>query len=256
MPYLHLLGTGAAMSDPHRTVTMLAVEDEERVYVVDAGGDVVQRMLLLGIPLSKLRGVIITHEHPDHTAGFPLLIEKLWLAGRSEPLDVYGIGPALRTVRSLLNTFDVSGWEGMPEIRMHDVDHEPGAPVFSAGPWRVTASPGIHSVPVVGLRFEYLDGAGPAGEPRVLAYSCDTELSEEIVELADGADILVHEATGSPRNHSSAADAATVGRRAGCDRVILVHLPPHASLNDQAIAEARGTFANLDRGEEGGSYRW
>ncbi|MFP4485238.1 MAG: MBL fold metallo-hydrolase [Spirochaetaceae bacterium] len=254
MPYLHLLGTGAAMSDPHRTVTMLAVEDENDLYLIDCGGDAVQRLLLLGAPLEKLRGVIVTHEHPDHVAGFPLLMEKLWLAGRTAPVDVYGIESALRTAERLLDTFDTSGWEGMPEIRRHEVAYEPGAPVLSEGPWSVTASPGVHSVPVVGLRVAHQAEEGKT--PTVIAYSCDTEYSEDIVELASDADVLIHEATGSMGNHSSVHDAARVAARAACGRVLLVHLPPAASLTDDMIAEARRTFANLDRGREGGTYRW
>ncbi len=126
--------------------------------------------------------------------------------------------------------------------------------MLSEGPWRIVATPGIHSVPVVGLRFEY---HGPKdSEARAVAYSCDTEFSEDIVDLSASADILVHDATNSPRNHSSAADAATVGMRARCGRVLLVHMPPKASLSDRDIGKARGIFANLDRGEEGGSYRW
>jgi ribonuclease Z len=280
MPYLHLLGTGAAMSDPHRTVTMLAVEDENDVYLIDCGGDAVQRMLALGIPLDKLRGVVVTHEHPDHVGAFPLLMEKLWLSGRSQKVDVYGIVPAIETARRLLETFDISGWEGMPRLEWHEVDHAPGAEVLSSGPWRITAAPGTHSVPVVGLRIEYRPrtaaapgGAAPAAaanagsatapapreaadDPCVLAYSCDTELSERIVDLSRGAGILVHEATGHASGHSSVEDAATAGARAGVERVILCHMPPKGQLTDAMIGAARRIHAHLDRGIEGGSYEW
>jgi ribonuclease Z len=273
MPYLHLLGTGAAMSDPHRTVTMLAVEDENDVYLIDCGGDAVQRMLLLGIPLDKLRGVIITHEHPDHVAAFPLLMEKLWLGGRSADLAVYGISPAIETTRRLLETFDTSGWEGMPRVDWREVEHVPGAHVLSKGPWEITATPGTHSVPVVGLRIEYTSrgaaavdasggtsdahtNTGADGDRRVVAYSCDTELSDRIVDLARGATILVHEATGNAPGHSSVEDAATAGARAGVDRVVLCHMPPAAQLTAAMVGRARRIHANLDRGIEGGSYEW
>lgn len=254
MPYVHLLGTGAAMSDPHRTVTMLALEDENDLYLIDCGGDAVQRLLLLGTPLDKFRGLTVTHEHPDHVAGFPLLMEKLWLAGRRDPVDVYGIESALGTADQLLRAFDTSGWEGMPEIRWHEIAHEPGAPVLSEGPWTVTAAPGIHSVPVVGLRVGYQ--AGENEMPRVFAYSCDTEYADDIVELASDADVLVHDATGPMEGHSSVRDAAAVASRATCGRLLLVHLPPAASLTDEMIGEARGIFANVDRGREGGTYQW
>ncbi|NNF57861.1 MAG: MBL fold metallo-hydrolase, partial [Rhodothermaceae bacterium] len=87
---LYLLGTGAAVSDPHRTTTMLAVEEAGRLILVDCGGDAVQRLLKLGLDPTTIDAVILTHEHPDHISGFPLLIEKLWLLGRREPIPIYG----------------------------------------------------------------------------------------------------------------------------------------------------------------------
>jgi ribonuclease BN (tRNA processing enzyme) len=56
--------------------------------------------------------------------------------------------------------------------------------------------------------------------------------------------------------HSSVRDAAAVAARATCGRLLLVHLPPLASLTDEMIGQARGIFANVDRGREGGTYRW
>src|SRR4051794_752484 len=85
MATLHLLGTGAALSEPHRTTTMLAIDDSVSAVVVDCGGDVVQRLLAAGIPVGRISALIVTHEHPDHVGGFALLMERLWLAGRRHP---------------------------------------------------------------------------------------------------------------------------------------------------------------------------
>ena len=95
MPTLHLLGTGAAFSDPSRTVTMLAFESGGSVVVVDCGGDVVQRLLTAGIGPDQVEALIVTHEHADHAGGFPLFMEKIWVGGRRRPIPVYGIAPAL-----------------------------------------------------------------------------------------------------------------------------------------------------------------
>ena len=69
MPTLHLLGTGAALSDPHRTTTMLAFQGNGSVIVVDCGGDVVQRLMQAGVPLDQIEALIVTHEHADHAGG-------------------------------------------------------------------------------------------------------------------------------------------------------------------------------------------
>jgi ribonuclease Z len=114
--------------------------------------------------------------------------------------------------------------------------------------WRVTASPGIHPVPVVGLRFEAAGGG-------VVAYSCDTHPSPEITRLAAGADILLHEAQrDASQMHSTWTQAADVAFRAGARRLVLVHLPPNAA--EEELVEARRVFAHTELGNDGGRYEF
>lgn len=250
MAILYLLGTGAAVSDPHRTTTMLALESGGALLLVDCGGDVIQRLMAAGGDLDGIDALLLTHEHPDHVAGFPLFMQKIWLAGRRRPIDVYGIPPALALARRLWESFDTSGWEAFPPIHWHDVAIEPGVTVYESAQWRVTGTPGRHSVPVLALRFESRDGGG------VVAYSSDGAPVDGIARLAAGADLLVHEATGDFPGHSTAAGAAAIAARAAVGRCLLVHLPPEALLDDAVMAAARQQFAALEKGQEGGAYRF
>ena len=247
MATLYLLGTGAAVSDPHRTTTMLAVENDGHVLLIDCGGDALQRLEASGGDPRKIEALIVTHEHPDHVSGFPLLMEKLWLYGRRQPFDVFGIRPAIEQAARAHDSFDTSSWPEYPEIHYQEVEHSPGAVVLDNGRWLVSATPGDHAVPVVGLRIE-ARGAG------TVAYSCDTSRSQQITRLARGADILVHEATGSGPGHSSAGDAAQVAQEASVGRLLLVHLPPENLLDDQELERARAIFPRTEKGEEGGRY--
>jgi len=249
MAVLHLLGTGAAFSDASRTTTMLAFEHMGHTLVVDCGGDVIQRLLVSGVELESIEALIVTHEHADHAGAFPLFMEKLWLSGRSRPIAVYGIEPAIAQARRAWESFDTRTWTGVPEIQWHRVDHEPGALVLRNERWHVTATPGTHSVPVVGIRVEAA-GAG------VAAYSCDTAFSEAIVEMSKGADIRVHEAQklSFPGVHTSYAEAARAAFESGARRLILVHLPPGASEAD--LEEPRRTFARTELGVDGGRHEF
>jgi ribonuclease Z len=242
---LYLLGTGGAVSDPHRTTTMLALSDGDSTLAVDCGGDLVQRMLAAGIDLDTLDGLIVTHEHPDHVSGFPLFMEKLWLTGRDRPIPIYGIAPALAQARTLWEAFDTSGWD-VPEIQWREVAHEPGADVVKSDAWHVTAAPVDHAVPTIGLRFEHASG-------RVVAYSCDTAPTERVVELAREVGILVHEATGhQPGVHSSVEEAAEIAAKAAAHRLLLVHLPPGLSHED--LEAGRRWHSEMELGEELGVY--
>ncbi|PAP77031.1 MBL fold metallo-hydrolase [Rubrivirga marina] len=238
----HLLGTGSANAGPDRTTTMLAVEHGGHLVLIDCGGDAVQRMEACGLDPLALDAVVLTHEHPDHISGFPLLLEKLWLMGRRDPLPIYGPAATLEKARALFAIFDTLKWTGVPERMYHPVEMRPEAPVVDLGDLVVTASPVEHPVPTIGLRFE-------AGD-RCLAYSCDTALSGAVVDLATGADVLIHEGTGSlPGVHSSPEEAAEVAVRAGAKRLVLVHAPVAAT--DDDLTQARATFAATAWGHDG-----
>jgi ribonuclease Z len=245
---VHLLGTGAGASDGARGTTMLAFEREGRSLVVDCGGDAVRRLVAAGLDPDGIEGLVVTHEHPDHVAGFPLFIEKIWLLGRRRPLPVIGIGPALAQARRLWEAFPcVAGWEGVPEIAWREVAHEPGATVLDHDLWRVRAAPGAHGVPVIGIRVE------DRASGRAAAYSCDTGRSDEIVRLARGAELLIHEANhSSAGGHTTFEEAGEVARDAVVERLVLVHLP--AGVGEPELARTRLAFPGAQLGADGGRH--
>jgi ribonuclease Z len=248
MPTLHLLGTGAALSDERRTTTMLALQGDGSTIVVDCGGDVVHRLLVGGIRLDEIEALILTHEHPDHVSGFPLFMEKIWLAQRRRPIAVHGPQSALVQARRIFEAFDTSGWKGMPEIQWNEVPLQEGANVLEDAGWRVTAAPGKHSVPVIGVRVEDVRGGG------VVAYSADTEPSGAIAELARDADILVHEASGDYGGHTTMEGAAIIAGQANAKRLVLVHLPPN--VQDKDLSAAKKSFPQTEFGEDGATYEF
>ena len=250
MATLHLLGTGAALSDQSRTTTMLAIEGANSLLVVDCGGDAAQRLLACGLDLRRVSALIVTHEHADHVGGFPLLMERLWLAGHRDQFHVYGIRTAIEQARKLHDAFDVSTWPSYPRIVYHEVEHVENAVVLVNDDFEVLASPGEHSVPVVGLRFRDQRGGG------VAVYSCDTQPSDSIARLAKQADLLLHEASGSGESHSSAAGAAGVAVAARAKRLVLVHLPASHDGGRKILAEARALFPTAELSADGDSFQF
>lgn len=244
---LHLLGTGAALSDANRTTTMLALEGRRSVILVDCGGDAAHRALVSGLDLARVDGLIVTHEHADHAGGFPLLMERLWLAGQTEPFPVHGNRAALEQIGRLDAAFDTSEWPNYPSPDYRLIADEERTPVLGNEDFSIHASHGSHAVPCIGLRIEAPDGGA-------IAYSGDTRPSPAIARLAEGVDILVHEATGAGPSHSSAAEAAEVARQAGAKRLVLVHLGPLPDGGHQLLQEARAIFPATELGADGGRY--
>ncbi len=234
MAHILLLGTGAALADGSREPTMLALRGRQSAIVIDCGANAIRQLQQLRVPLDSIERLILTHSHPDHTSGLGLLITMIWLSGRRHPLPIHGPADAIDVSRRLWAQWDTHDWKGVPELEWHTVPPEVGALISTGADFKLTGAPGAHSVPVIGIRACDLHGGG------VLVYSGDGEPSPGIRTLAQGADVLVHEATGTFSGHSTAEGAAELARAASVGRLILVHLSPLSNdLDAQQRAAAK-----------------
>jgi ribonuclease Z len=98
---------------------------------------------------------------------------------------------------------------------------------------------------------------GPPRPGRSLVYCTDTVFCEAAVELARGADLLIHESTFShaeaelaiQRQHSTSTMAAQTALAAGVGQLALTHLSPrylpgNPTTPEDLLAEARSIFPN------------
>ncbi len=234
------LGTGAAVPARNRDNTSLVLDDGDGLTLIDTSGSPIKRLIEAGLGPERLARVIITHEHLDHTYGYPSLLQCLWLMGRRTPLPVYALAETWRFLDRLVAAYrPASSPDGFP-VERHEII--PGAsPFLESAQFSMRAARGRHAVPSIGLRVEAEAGAA-------LAYSADTAPCPAITELARGADLLLHEATfragaEEPANrlgHSTARQAAEVAVSAGVRRLALIHFTPAApddvdGLRDDAV---------------------
>jgi ribonuclease Z len=95
---------------------------------------------------------------------------------------------------------------------------------------------------------------GPGRSGRRIVYCTDTRPCAASVELARGADVLVHEATygddmaseAPARGHSTAADAARIAAAAGVRRLVLTHFSARYRDVAPLLAEARAIFPETE----------
>lgn len=238
MPRVVTLGTSAALPGDTREFTFLLVEGEREAYLVDCAGSPQQRLLQAGLALEKLQGIFVTHYHPDHIYGLPVLLTGLWLSGRRQPLHMYGPEQSVQVLQALGEVFGWDAWPDWLPIVYHGVAEKEHTLVFDSPEFLLTSSPGTHlTVTTLAVRMMSKRTGGS------MVYSSDTQPCEAILRLARGADILMHEATGAQSGHSSAAQAGTIARLAGVGSLVLVHYPQAEEawqLKEQAGREYSG----------------
>ncbi len=239
MGQIIFLGSAAAVANEQHENTHLAICQGEQTILVDAPGSPVVRLDRAGIALDSIRDLVLTHFHPDHVAGAPILMMDMWLLGRKQPLRVHGLAHTIDRFETMLNLYDWTRWPNFFPVEFHRLGDEPMQVVLEQADLRILAAPVKHLMPTIGLRVEFTAARKSA------AYSCDTEPFEAAVKLGSGADVLVHEATGAQIGHSSAAQAGEVAQRAGAKNLYLIHYDPRLDENGQAqlIDQARQTFS-------------
>lgn len=237
------LGTSGAVPSLGRDNTSLVFVGGGEAVLVDCAGSPIQKLLLAAVEPLTVSLVIITHLHVDHAYGLPSFVRNLNLLGRRAPLRIACREEHVESIRALLGVFRVLDRPDMFPVQVEPVRAVERAAVGAAGPFTIAASPNAHgAMPNLALRFDVTGG------PTVV-YSSDTGPCAEVVDLARGADTLIHEATyaegdqGRVGAHSTAGQAGEVAARAGVRRLILAHL--HATHHDEVerlAVEARARF--------------
>lgn len=236
MVKLVLLGTSYAVPDEKHENTHMALVGGNGTVLIDCAANPVVRLQKAGLHLEALSDLILTHFHPDHLCGAPLLLMDLWLLGRQTPLRMHGLDHCLDRMENLMTMFDWEQWPAFFPTAFQRVPERENALVLDNPDFTITASPVQHLIPTFGLRVE------SKSTGKVLAYSCDTEPCDAVKRMAAGADVLIHDAAGAGIGHSSAAQAGCIAHDAGVKTLYLIHYKTGQHDPGPLVQEARRNF--------------
>lgn len=217
------LGTGVGIPQPGRSQSAILVENESPL-LFDCGAGTLLRLTDAGLGMQDLDTVILTHLHLDHCADVLALANARYLLGLP-CLLVYGpVGTAqwLQAQRSAypyLEKMEICAHELNPM----DAITLKGCDIF--------AEEARHSVTALAYRVDSGD--------RVVVYSGDTEPSQRVAALADGADLLIHECSFPEpfdvTNHTTPRKLGRMLKNVG--RVVLTHFYPEAQGHEEEMAQ-------------------
>jgi len=237
MAQLIILGSSNAIPSADHENTHMALITPERKVLIDCASNPIVRLEKAGIDVDSVTDIILTHFHPDHVAGLPLLLMDMWLMGRHHPLNIYGLHYTLDRAETLMDLYGWSEWPNFFTVNFCRIPADNMALVLDDEHMCIYSSPVKHFLPNICLRIELKT------EAKSLAYSCDTEPCQAIVDISQGVDILLHEASGPFKGHSSASQAADVARQANVGMLYLIHYPTGRYASGDLVAEASARFS-------------
>lgn len=283
------LGTSSMVPTKDRNQSAVFVSYKNEGILVDCGEGTQRQFKITGIPLTKVTKVLISHWHGDHVLGLPGLIQTLNSSTTSHHLQVFGPKGTKTQLEYMKKAFLMEEKGGGMVLEVHDVE---GGIFFETDEFYLEAAGLDHSVPCLGysivekdkvhvdvavarklglpegpLLGELQEGRtvtwkGKAIKPADVTFKTpgkkvtvimDTQICNSAIKLAEGADLLICEATYSDElegkageyKHLTAGQAATIANKAGAGKLVLTHFSQRYKTTGGIEENARGTFDNV-----------
>lgn len=217
---LRFVGCGDAFARGGRFQTSFYVEGGGDPLLIDCGATTLVALKRLEVDPSAISLVVLSHLHGDHFGGLPWLVIAREFAGQTNPLKI--AGPQC-TEERFMQAFEVlypgalnDGWAF--ELSVVEM---PSREPCELGLATVTTFPVIHAPETFphALRIEY--------GGKVIAFSGDTEWTDALLEVADGADLFVCECQAYDREIPGHLNYRTLMEKRDqlrCRRLIINHL--------------------------------
>lgn len=288
-----MLGTASQAPTRYRNHNGYFLRFDETGILFDPGEGTQRQMLIAGVRASAITDICITHFHGDHCLGLPGVVQRLSLDEVGHEIRIWYPATGQTYVDRLLHA---SVFDSHVELDLHPVSvtgvvHEQGAWTLSADRldhdpealgWRLEEPAGRTMVPdrltafgIAGPDIGTLQREGALAvdsrpQPvrleevtvdrpgQVVAFVMDTADCASADRLAQGADLLVCEATFATADedlarrflHMTAAQAGRLAARAGARRLVITHFsqryPDEELLFEEASAEFPDVVAARD----------
>ena len=294
-----LLGTAALMPIPGRALAAATLTCAGRTLLFDCGEGTQTAARSAGVSLMKADVIALTHFHGDHIFGLPGLMQSLCMAGRTEPLYIAGpegLKAAMEPILKLagwtsyeVRLIDVSreglalssingAWPAEARLFAFPTEHRVpsqgyGFTLGRAGkfmPDRARAL-GIpaqqwsllqrgQAIEAGGRIVEPGEVLGPPRRGLKFVFTGDTAPCESLVRAAEGADLMICEATygedaqaqlAIDHGHMNFTQAASAARRAGVKALWLTHYSQMVEDPALYLPLAEAIFEGAVCGEDG-----
>jgi ribonuclease BN (tRNA processing enzyme) len=229
------IGSGGYIVTADRSCPSILVDGE---LLLDCGFGSLKNLRAADVSLKDLRRLLLTHHHADHVGDLVGLLWAMAMEGRDVPLEIWGPDGTDRLTMSLLESMNTP-----PEYTVLKLNFKNLAGGETLGNIKVLRA--IHKPVDLAYRIEK--------NGRSLCYSGDTAYCEQLISLASGCSLLVHDAVfldeqkeiAALTNHSTAAEAGRIAEAAGVEKLVLFHILPfnrvfEAELLRQAEREFNG----------------
>ena len=230
------LGKSSAVSEQNQYNVSYLIKSAGQTILLETPPCIVNQLSMAGIQGNSIDWVYLSHQHGDHFLGLPMILVEQYAEKSDKRWNIVIQQNMAKPVTQLIKT-------AYPELEQYTrekmffwtIEND----FFKINDHiKLKTALGQHGVPSMAVRVE--------AEGKSIVYSADTGYSEDIAQLAENADLLIHECSVNSAdnpNHSTPAQAGMIASKANCARLWLTHIQHHSSDEYSAlIAEAKKYF--------------
>ncbi|MGD9022792.1 MAG: ribonuclease Z [Deltaproteobacteria bacterium] len=235
-----ILGSGTCVPSLRRSSCSVLIRTAKSLLLFDSGVGTMRRLLEVGVTINQLSYIFYSHLHPDHTGELvPLLFSTKYhrTYDRRKPFTIVAAKGFADFYESLISVY--GEWIELAPglLKISELDST-GRDHLDCGLFDVDSAPVDHTEMSIAYRI-----TEPSG--RSVVYSGDTDVSENLVELAKGADVLICESAlpddMKVPGHLTPSLAGRIAAQADVKKLVLTHFYPECDEVDVA-KECRKTY--------------
>ncbi len=239
---LIVLGRYSPFPPPGGACPGYLLQHGDASLLVDCGSGVVAR-LQNHVSFDGLDYVILSHLHGDHSSDMNVLryAADTDLRGRQAPAAMKVYAPPMPSEEFTRLSYKEA-------VKAHPITEDD---ILQLGPFEVCFARTDHPLLCYAVRVT-------AGG-RTLAYTADTAYSPGVVEIAEGADLLLAEASLEEsqrgfRGHMTASQASVMAKKAGVGRLLLTHFWPYHDVQKMVDSARAASDIPVEAAEEENAY--
>jgi ribonuclease BN (tRNA processing enzyme) len=231
---VRFVGSGDSFGSGGRFQTCILVDGPQSRFAIDFGTSSLIALAQQGIEHNSIDAILLTHLHGDHCGGVPfLLMDAMLSARRARPLVIAGPRDLQRRMTQIQEALFPGSHVMMPKFPVTWLEMDPGRP-HQVLDFIVTPQPARHTAETnpTAIRVE-VDG-------KVVAYTGDTEWTDDVAKVTAGADLLIAESYFYDKPikwHLNYPVIAALRDKLGAHRVVLTHMSREMLAHADAVPE-------------------
>jgi ribonuclease BN (tRNA processing enzyme) len=231
---VRFVGSGDSFGSGGRFQTCIVVDGPGSRFAIDFGTSSLIALAQQGLEHNSIDAILLSHLHGDHCGGVPfLLIDAMLGARRTRPLTI--AGP--RALRARMDAIREALFPGSgvmtPKFAIEWIEMEPGR------------AHRVLDLVVTPERARHTEETNPTAlrvqvDGRVIAYTGDTEWTDDVARAARDVDLLIAESyffDKPVRWHLNYPDIRAHASQVGARRLILTHMSREMLAHADAVPE-------------------